>query len=115
MKFWQLVSITRDDVGLISRVASTRTAWKRYELLAGNFSGLVKAQDRAALDLIVDTDFVVAVLGGIQRKLYLSPDKWLRSWELDSTDQAIPVLDAFTRYGSDVVEAVCERGAVEVT
>lgn len=114
MKFWQLVSIAGDDMGLISRVASTHPAWKRYELLAIDFSALVKSQDRAALDTLVDTDFVVAVLGGMRRDLYLSSDNWLRSWQLGPADQALSVLDSVNRYGADLVEAVFERGAMEV-
>lgn len=114
MKFWQLTSIASDNPGLISRVALTRTTWKRYELLASNFSNLVKAQDRAMLDSIVDTDFVIAVLGEIQKNLYLSSDNWLRSWQLDPDDQVVSILDAFIRYGPDIVEDVFERGSVEV-
>lgn len=114
MKFWQLVSITSDEADLITRVASTRPAWKGYELLVSEFPVLVKAQNRAALDALVDTDFVVAVLGGMRKNLYISPDNWLRSWQLDPADQVVSVLDSVNRYGADVVEAVCERGAVEV-
>lgn len=114
MKFWQLVSITSDEVDLTTRVASANSAWNGYELLANEFPVLVKAQNRAALDTLVDTDFVVAVLGGMRRNLYLSSDNWLRSWQLDPADQVISVLDSVARYGADVVEAVCERGAVEV-
>lgn len=114
MKFWQLASITSDDSGLITRIASTRPIWKQYESLSINFSGLVKAQDRAALDSIVATDFVVAVLGEAQKNLYLSSDNWLRSWQLNSTDQTVPVLEAFKRYGADVIEVACERGATQI-
>lgn len=114
MKFWQLVSITSDDVGLITRIASTHPTWKQYEPLSSNFSNFVKAQNRAALDSIVSTDFVAAVLGELQRSLYLSSDHWLRSWQLDSNDQVVPILEAFKTYGADVVEAVCERGATQV-
>lgn len=114
VKFWQLVSITSDEAELIARVASDSPVWKEYELLARDFSVLVKAQDRAALDTPVDADFVVAVLGGMKKNLYLSSDNWLRSWQLDPTDQVVSVLDSIARYGADMVEAVCERGAVEV-
>ncbi len=114
MKFWQLVSIASEERDLISRVASIQPAWKKYELLEINFAALVDAQDRAALDSLVDDDFVVAVIGEMQRNLYLSSDSWLRSWRLDETDQTVSVLDSITRYGADVVEAVCERGAVEI-
>lgn len=114
MKFWQLDSIARVDAGLISRVASTRPIWKRYELLASNFSSLVDAQDRAALDSMVDTDFVVAVLGKLRRNLYLSSDNWLRSWPLNPGDQVLSVLDAYKRYGADAVEDAFEFGSVEV-
>lgn len=114
MKFWQLASITSDDVGVITRVASTRPIWKQYESLSSNFSSLVKAQDRVALDSMVTTDFAVAVLGEIQRNFYLSSDNWLRSWQLDTTDQALPILEAFKRYGADIVEFVCERGATQI-
>ena len=114
MKFWQLVSITSDEADLIARIALVCPVWKKYELLARNFPASVKSQDRAALDTSVDTDFVIEVLGGMKKRLYLSSDNWLRSWQLDPTDQIMSVLDSVTRYGADVVEAVCERGAVEV-
>lgn len=115
MKFWQLLSIAREEKNgheLILRIASTRPNWKRYEWLVGNFSSLVDAQDRDALDSIVDTDFVVAVLGEIRQNLYLSSDNWLRSWQFNPEDQVISVLDAFTRYGTDAVDEAFEKGSI---
>lgn len=114
MKFWQLVSIVRDDADLIARVASTNPAWKEYKSLVIEFPVLVRAQNRAVLDALVDTDFVIAVLGLMRRNLYLSSDNWLRSWQLETTDQIVSILDSFVRYGADVVEAVCESGAVKI-
>jgi hypothetical protein len=114
MKFWQLVSIAVREPGLISHVASTRPSWKRYELLASDFSNLVRTQDRAALDSFVDTDFAVAVLDGVRMSLYLSADGWLRKAQLDSTDRTLSVLDSFKRYGADIVEDVCEKGSAKV-
>lgn len=114
MKFWQLVSIARDDANLIARVASTRPAWESFRLLSIRFSELVIAQDRVALDSVVDTEFAVAVLAEIRQPLYLSSDNWLRSWRLHSDDQELRAVEAFNRYGADVVEATFEKGALKV-
>ena len=115
MKLWQLVSIARIDAGLISRIASTHAAWKKYELFVSNFSNLVDVQDRVALDSIVDTDFVAAVLGKLRRDLYLTSDNRLRSRQLNPDDQAVSVLDAYKRYGADAVEDTFEYGSIDVS
>lgn len=117
MKFWQLSSIARaagkgSGSQLISRVASTKPVWKRYEWLVRNLSSLVDLQDREALDSIVDTDFVIAVLTEIRQNLYLSSDNWLRTWQLEADDRVVSFLDAFTLYGADAVEEVFEKGSV---
>jgi hypothetical protein len=115
MKFWQLMSIAREeDRDLVRCVASTCPRWKKYELLAVNFPALVDAQDRIALDSLVDSDFVAAVLGKVRKNLYLSSDNWLRSWPLNVSDQVLSVLEAVTRYGGDVVEEIFEFGSMKV-
>jgi len=115
VKFWQLVSITNDDMRLISHVASLRPNWEKYILLVRDFDQLVQSQDRAALDSIVDADFSAAVLTNVKRDLYLSSDDWLRSWRFDHNDQLITILEAVTSYGADIVEDVYEKGSHKVT
>lgn len=114
MKFWQLISIVRTDKDLIFRVASTHAGWKKYASQTKNFSKLVATQDRAVLDSIIEKEFVIAVLKSIDKKLYLTSDGWLRSYQEDSADQAISILDSFLQYGGDKVEGVLERGAVTI-
>jgi hypothetical protein len=115
MKFWQLISITRDEKNLVLEVAASNQAWARYEALARNFSTLTKSGSRTELDTLVDTDFIVAVSGASQRKLFLSSDQWLRSWRKDSKDQAISLINSLERFGADIVEDALERGAVKIS
>ena len=114
MKVWQLISITNNNIKLIAQVALKNPVWEKYEALFINFSNFVKTQDRATLDSALDTDFIVAVLKEIQQSLYYSSDHWLRSWKLNPDDQNISFLNAFEKYGAEILETACERGAVRV-
>lgn len=114
MKFWELMSIARDEVQLIDEVATSHPEWRSYGVLLENFSSSVKTQNRAALDVVLDNGFVHAVLGKMQRSLFLSTDKWLRSWQVNQNDKVIPISEAFKSYGANVLEAVFERGAVKI-
>lgn len=87
MKFWQLVAITRNDFpDLITRLSNTNILWENF---ANNFSDYVRKSDRLALDSIVKTEFLVALLDQTKTSLYLSSDNWLRSWKFVSTDSEV--------------------------
>jgi hypothetical protein len=87
MKFWQLVAITRNDFpDLITRLSNTNILWENF---ANNFSDYVRRSDRLALDSIVKTEFLVALLDQTKTSLYLSSDNWLRSWKFVSTDSEV--------------------------
>src|SRR5262245_6288765 len=114
MKFWQLMSVARDQPNLVERLASSRDQWTGYAELARVFPALVKAQDRARLDSVVDDDFVAVVLGELQGHCYRAKDHWLRSWRMDASDEALSMAAVFQTYGGNVLEEVLERGSVLV-
>jgi hypothetical protein len=114
MKLWQLVSIAREDAKLVSRIASNRVKWKKYATLIADFDGYVKVQNRDVLDMPVDRDFSLEVLGSIKRKFYLSVDNKLRTRQVDTTDCVISFRDSFVLFGADALESACEYGSEQV-
>lgn len=115
MKFWQLVSIVEKDGHLISQAAMSYAAWHHYDLLLKEFPEAVGAQNRELLDSAVDPDFSVAVLRGVKQNLYQSSDGWLRSYQLNASDEVVSILSAFLEYGADVVEDILEFGSVDLS
>ncbi|MDB5432345.1 MAG: hypothetical protein JWP35_3461 [Caulobacter sp.] len=114
IRLWQLTSIARGGGDLLSRIAESREDWRKYVELMRDYSGLVARQDRASLDTIVDIDFAEAVLGQVDQHLFLSPDRWLRSHHAGHRDETLSMLEAFRRYGGEVVEDALEYGSVRV-
>lgn len=112
MKFWQLASITREQPGLLSKVASQREAWKRYGENATNFDLLVNEQDRQILDEMVDPEFAAAVLSDVRISLYIGGGR-LGAGPLDSA-RKISALEAVSRFGGDAVEDALEYGSVAI-
>jgi hypothetical protein len=116
MKYWQLMSIaTIADRQWICRTAKSRPEWRVYEDWTSRFPQLVSEQKREVLDALVDTGFVETVLFDLQRTLFLSQDGWLRARLLDPSDREISLLNAFRRYGGDVMVEVFELGPVNVS
>lgn len=116
MKLWQLSSIAREEreTDLITQKASSRAKWKKYVDIMRNYDDFVMKQDRGVLDMIVDNDFVEAVLGAMRVKLYLSSDDWLRPMRKEASDQELSVLESYKRYGANAVEESFEYGTIYV-
>lgn len=112
MKFWQLISIAREQPQLVSRVASQRVGWKQYGENAANFSSLIAEQNRRILDEIVDPDFSEAVLSRVRRPLFLGQG-WLRMRPLNS-EREISALEAARHFGGEAVEDAFEKGSIAV-
>lgn len=110
MKFWQLVSVTSQQ--LVLQKASEDSSWKDYESLARDFRQIVNEQDRQKLDLILADGFVATVLVEADRFCYLGAENQLRSWRFSTEDKELSFLDVFQRYGGDILEEVCEKGSV---
>ncbi len=112
MKFWQLVSIAREQPELVLELASGHPEWLNYAADASNISVLVANQDRHTLDQIVDPMFAEAVLSGVRQRYYFG-NGWLRSSRLGSEEE-ISALEAARRFGGDAVEDAREYGSVAV-
>lgn len=114
MKLWQLVSIVDNNTAMLQSIASSRENWRHLGLWFGNFGQLVQAQDRSKLDYEIPESFVRLVLSRSQKVCFLSKDGWLRSWQMSPDDELMPALDAYQKYGGEVLERVYENGAVAV-
>ena len=113
MKFWELVSVCREEPELLQRL-SGNPAWAQYLAWAADFDRLVQTQDRSTLDSEVSDDAARHVLAGSRATYFLS-NGYLRTNRLDPGDQTMNSVDVFDRYGGSLLEDVNERGAVPVS
>jgi hypothetical protein len=60
MKYWQLVSVMREDneFEAIKTVVSSKPQWQEFAAWLENDAALVKTQDRAKLDYVLPEDLV---------------------------------------------------------
>ncbi len=113
MKFWQLLSLSKGQKGLIPEKASQREEWSRFGKWYEQADALITAQDRGVLDHPLPDDFVRCVLSDLPIVYYLSGDSWLRRVPRAPGDKPLSILDAYNSYG-DLVEEVWERGPIQV-
>lgn len=115
MKFWQLHAVVRsEDQAKIRSAAASRTEWNFIDDWLANFSDLVTTQDRTKLDYELPDDFVRVVLKGVKLRYYLGRDGYLRSRKRSFRDKRMSALEAFDRFGGEVIEDVLEKGCYKV-
>lgn len=113
MKLWQLFSMTRGRDNVIEEEAKKSQKWGKYILSPGDIDNIIANQDRKILDSTVDEDFSYAVLGNIDRHLYVSSGV-LRSKRVHILDKKIHIKEAVRQFGANAVEDAFEYGSVSI-
>ena len=114
MKFWQIVSIFRDDLSSLESVFRAERDPVYLEWLT-NFKELVRKQNRQILDARLPEDISERVMRASKLKFYIS-NGFLKV----STDQSpkannyLTALDVYTKYGTNAVEDALEYGSFPI-
>lgn len=113
MKFWQLVSICWRDghPELVAAKAEERDEWRQFGEWDRQWERLVATQTRTVLDFELPDDYTRAVLCEVRLTFYDALDGHLRAWRLWRSDEALPALEAYLRYGGALIEETLEKGA----
>jgi hypothetical protein len=112
MKFWQLVSVCREEPKILKKTLED-LQWNEYLELYNIFDDLVENQVRKKLDQIVPKELVIDVLKKYNKNMYIS-EGYLRLRPLGSQDMKITLIEAFYKYGGEYLEEVMERGSVKI-
>lgn len=112
MKFWQLVSVCREQSKIL-RETLDAPQWAEYLELYNNFDDLVKNQVRKKLDLLVPDELVIDTLKRYNKIFYIS-EGYLRLHPFGSQNLEITMLEVFCQYGGDYIEEVMEKGSVKI-
>jgi hypothetical protein len=115
MKLWQLDSVLGGNRTLPQKLASSRTEWKPLGELFAKVGELRKTGDWNTLSQPLPHDFVRQVLVASGLKCYVSRGGLLLSRSTSHEQVPMPAEQVFEKYGGDVLEAVYERGAVDVS
>ena len=112
MRFWQLVSTCRKRRDALKKVLEA-DEWEHFHEAYRKFDELVKRQQREILDEVAPDALVVSVLRQDATPLFLS-EGHLRLRPLGNEDERTSVLNAYQKYGAEILEEVLEKGLVKV-
>jgi len=113
MKFWELVSVCRNNPELLAATLQDER-WSDFMDLHASFSMLIQQRNRQRLDTKVPDALCCEVLGGIFGKLFLSKSGTLRSQSLGHDEHALDYLEVFHAFGGSTLEEVLEKGSKKV-
>jgi hypothetical protein len=110
MKFWQLVSMFRNDLPALVRVLG-EDEWKSYSHWLGEFNELVRSQNRQILDTVLPEKLVINALNA-SKLIFLVNDSVLRlSIERKGSENQFTALEVYKRYGAEAIEEALEYGS----
>jgi hypothetical protein len=110
MKFWQLSALLRWGGYSVGNAART-PEWAHFEQWLLRVDHLVDTQDRKKLDAELPADFVRAVLSSIDMPFQVDHEGWVRvASRSDAQRECISALEAFDRFGGEVLEDALEKG-----
>jgi hypothetical protein len=103
MKYWQLVSVLREDneFGAIKTVVSSKPHWQEFAAWLENDAALVNTQDRAKSGYVLPEDLVLSALAHSKRMCFLSNDGTMGSRRASPDDVPLSPAEAHRRYGGD--------------
>lgn len=116
MKYWQLVSVMREDneFEAIKTGVSSKPQRQDFAAWLENWDALVDTQDRAKLDYVLPADLVLSALAHSKRMCFLCNDGIMRWRPVSPDDVPISLAEAYRRYGGDALEDTFEYGSVAV-
>jgi hypothetical protein len=111
MKFWELMSVMRGDIGTVRSVAARRSEWAFLVEWIDNYRAIVGSQDRDKLDYALDDKFSLEVLKRCTLKFYLTNRGVLRSRKFSLFDKTLSAAQAFKQFGGAALEEALEKGS----
>jgi hypothetical protein len=112
MKFWELVSVTREEPWLAERLGN-RAEWATYLSWFRDIDQLVQQQDRSKLDAELPDEACFHVLSASRRRYYLFGG-YLRVRRYGASDVELSVVETFNLFGGRALEDASEYGSVSV-
>jgi hypothetical protein len=112
LKFWELVSVCRNEPHILERIADD-PRWSIFLEWYRSFNELVRLQDRAKLDAEVPDEAVLHVLEASRAKYYLSKGH-VRVSRLGLDDQVLSSVEVVRLYGGSYLEDVNEYGLARI-
>jgi hypothetical protein len=110
VKFWQLTSLLRDTPSSVRQASQLKAEWTRYGDWCANEKQLIVTQDREKLDATLPDEFVRAVLSRVDMSFYVDTEGWIRLRRENSSDTRMTALEAFNRFGGELLEDALEKG-----
>ncbi len=107
MKFWELISVCRDQPERLKRVLQAHQETQLLEWIE-NINDIVSRQDRSVLDGVVDDFVCIAVLSEHAGVLYQATN-YLRTYPIEN-EVELSFLEVFKKYGGSIIEETLEKG-----
>ncbi len=108
MKFWQLMTIFRDETKIIEDEISKKE-WVVYLDLYKNHEFIVRHQIRNLLDMKVDEVLIKNIGTKSKKKIYCTSDNCtLYSYKNRDTDKEFTMSEAIDLFDHDIIEEVFE-------
>jgi hypothetical protein len=112
MKFWELMSVCRDEPKLLDHLADSPD-WAEYAAWWRNERELIINQDRAKLDHQLSDDVCRHVLAGSDVR-YRIIHGHVRCVPRDSEGQTYSAVEIYDRFGGSTLEEVKEFGSFRI-
>jgi len=109
MKFWQLISIFRNEENIIKEEL-LKDNWKIYLSIYENYEFIVKNQKREFLDIQVDEELLRTICKKSKKIIfYATRSQELYSYENKDTDSKITLAEAVESFDHNSLEEVFEK------
>ena len=109
MRFWQLLSIFRDEEGVLKQELNV-PRWRKYYQYILNIDSLVRSQNRDVLDLEVDHELLKNVFTKSKKNVFYSAkDQKIYSYSNIDANLRISVVDAIDLFEHDSIEEAFEK------
>ena len=112
MKFWELVSVCRNEPYILERLADN-PQWSIFLEWNRSFQEFVRRQDRAKLDAEVPDGAVLHVLEASRAKYHVSKGH-VRVRRLGPDDRVLSSVEVVRLYGGSFLEDVNEYGLARI-
>jgi hypothetical protein len=115
MKFWQLLSIFRDEDSVLLSTFSQKK-WKKYFDHYREIESIVSNRRRDMLDAQIDNELLTEVGSKSKKVVFLSDSKnKIYSYENGSAKIKIPISKGIEMFPHDAIEEVFEKSESDVS
>jgi|SRR6185437_1655801 len=109
MKFWQLLSIYNDELGIVEEAFKGRKEDWSLDAFK-NIKKLVRLQNRDILDKKIDDALLKEISKKSRKKIYISVDgNTLYSYQNVDTNKCLSISEAIDLFDHDAIEEAFEK------